>query len=110
MRAYTVTLCIGATVGCSATIVRHPDDGSRRPTGIVKYEYSHVASLDADRRRDAERKMKASCRGEYRIVGERNRTEGSFVTHGADAGGEMHQVTYHYIEYLCLHGEAPRSR
>jgi len=109
MRAYIIILFVGPMLGCSASIVRQPDDGGRRPTGIVKYEYSHVSSIDAGLRRDAERKMKASCDGGYRITRERNRREVSFLTPDADAGGEMHQVTYHYIEYLCLHGERPTS-
>lgn len=109
MRAYITILFVGPMLGCSASMIRHPDVDGRRPIGIVKYEYSHVSSVDTDRRRDAERKMKASCGGEYRITRERTRREVSFHTPDADAGSEMHTVTYHYIEYLCLHGERRTS-
>src|SRR5215208_5550673 len=103
MRGRSLVVLLAAAA-CSSRNVRSPElrDGGR--SGVVKYQYSRVPSIDEKRRKNAEQKMARACAGPYRILSERTRNDGAIVNKGASKGGQVQPIAYRYIEYACDSG------
>jgi hypothetical protein len=96
--------------GCSADMVVRPGGGSAsqyapvnessRP-GIVKYLNEGAQSVKEARRQDAYKQMHNACGGDYKIVAEGPRAEGSAIV-PAGYGAITADSQYLYIQFECV--------
>jgi hypothetical protein len=110
MRCTLLLTQLAIVVACGPTLLRSPSADGKRQTGLLRFEYTRIRSLDSERRRDAERRMSESCGGAYRIVDERARTEMTVVHRRRRGSGTDQPRVYWYIEYTCDTGNAPVAR
>ena len=101
MRKRLSVALLSCFIACTPTLLRTPSSSGGSQTGLVRYEYTQIRSIDEKRRRDAERHIEASCAGVYHVLSERVRTESRVVRRGRRGGGAGQPHTYLYIEFVC---------
>lgn len=107
---HLMVLSVVLLSGCSASMVVRPGANSTskyapvneagRP-GIVKYLNEGARSVKEARREDAYKQMYDACGGDYKIVAEGPRAEGSVIV-PAGYGAITADSQYLYIQFECV--------
>ncbi len=101
---------------CAATMNTAPTVSAYAPKGYkgrgqMKYLNSGASFIVNSRRENAFKQMHEACGGDYSILGEGNRPDGSIVSPNGFGGLNINQASeYVYIDFQCEGERVPASK